>query len=198
METMWHDLRFGLRMLVKSPGFTLVALLVLALGIGANTAIFRAVNAVLLRSLPYRDADRLAVPVSTNAGRGSDRVNVSYGDFLDWKREKVFEHVAVFQTFTYDLTGGSEPERVQAAAATSEYFAVMGAQPLLGRTIQPEEHKPGGTRVVVLSCGLGQRRFGANPNLIGQTIKLNGGIFTVVGVMPLDSQYPNSVELWVP
>src|SRR6185503_3804831 len=109
-----------------------------------------------------------------------------------------FEHVAVFQTFTYDLTGGSEPERVQAAVASSEYFAVMGAQPLLGRTIRPEEHKPGGTRVAVLSYGVWQRRFGANPNLIGQTIKLNGGIFTVVGVMPPDSQYPNSVELWVP
>jgi putative ABC transport system permease protein len=198
METLWHDLRYGLRMLVKNPGFTTVAVIVLALGIGANTAIFSAVNAVLLRSLPYHDPDQLVVPASTNYGRGSDRVNVSYGDFADWKREQVFAHVAVFQTFTYDLTGTGEPDRAQASAVSADYFAVMGAAPLLGRALLPEEHKPGGTRVAVLSHGLWQRRFGSDPHLIGQTIKLNGAPFTVVGVMPPSSTYPDSVELWVP
>src|SRR5436190_22276223 len=125
-----QDLRYGLRMLLKRPGFSLVAVLTLALGIGANTTIFSFVNAILLRPLPYKNADRLVVPVSVNPARGSDSSSVTYADYLDWKNEGIFEHVAALNLLSAgDLTSNdAEPERVQEAAVTQDYFAVMGSE----------------------------------------------------------------------
>ena len=198
METLWQDVRYGARMLVKRPGFTVTAVLVLALGIGANTAIFSAVHAILLRPLPYRDADRIVVPASTKPAENIERASVSYPDFLDWRNEReVFEHVAVYRPAQYDLTGAGEPERISAAIVSEDYFAVMGAPPVLGRTFQPEDYQEI-PRASVLSYGLWQRHFGANPQAVGQEIEVNGVSRTIVGVMPPDSQWPDDAELWLP
>ncbi len=129
MGSLWNDLRYGVRMLLKKPGYTLVGVLTLSLGIGATTAIFSVVNAVLLRPMPYRNAERLVVPVSVNPSRGADNNSITYADYLDWKKEQVFEHVAAIDNVTtnVDLSGGTgEPERVQLAVVSEDYFAVLG------------------------------------------------------------------------
>ncbi|HXG67386.1 MAG TPA: ABC transporter permease [Blastocatellia bacterium] len=199
MQTLLQDVRYGLRMLAKNPGFTAIAVLTLALGIGANTAIFSVVNTILLRSLPYKEPERLVVPVSENAARDIERGSITYADYLDWRQEKqVFENVAVFGSSGADLTGGGEPERVLAAGVSEEYFSVMGVAPLIGRTFLPEEHQPNAAQVIVLSYGLWQRKFGGDPGILGQSLMLNGRPYAVVGVMPKDSQWPNDVELWSP
>src|SRR5262245_54227695 len=143
MESVIKDIRYGFRILIKRPAFTAVAVITLALGIGANTAIFSVVNAVLLRPLPYREAQRLVVPVSTNAGRAIDDGSVTYADYLDWKRDKIFAQVALLDnTSTHvDLSGGTgEPERVNMAIVTEDYFAVLAMTPRLGRTFQADDY----------------------------------------------------------
>jgi putative ABC transport system permease protein len=198
METLFQDLRYGARMLLKKPGFTIAALLALALGIGANTAIFSVVNAVLLRSLPYKDPDRLIVPATVKPG-DYDRGSVTYADVLDWqKEEQVFESVAAFQPRSVDLAGDGDPVRARSARVSDDYFRVMGSEPLLGRVFTPEEQQPNGPFVVVLSYGLWQRRLGGDPSILGQPMTVNGRPATVVGVMPKDSQWPDSIELWLP
>jgi putative ABC transport system permease protein len=198
METLLKDVRYGARMLIKKPGFTAVALIALALGIGANTAIFSVVNAALLRSLPYAEPDRLIVPVTINAA-GVDGAGVSYADVVDWrKEEQVFASVAAFGIRSVDLTGNDDPVRVQAAVVSEDYFSVMGVAPLLGRTFLPEEQQPNGPRAVVLSYGLWQKRFGADPSVLDQSITVSGRPASIVGVMPKDSQWPETVEIWSP
>src|SRR5262249_26107060 len=143
MQTLWQDLRYGARVILKNPGFALIAVLTLAVGIGANTAIFSVVNAVLLRPLPYPGAERLVVPVSVNRAPGSDNVSITYADYLDWKREQVFEQVAAVDNATTqaDLSGGvGEPERARMAVVSEEYFATLGVTALLGRTFRPEDY----------------------------------------------------------
>ncbi|MCI0390045.1 MAG: ABC transporter permease [Acidobacteria bacterium] len=202
MQTMLQDLRYGARMLLKNPGFTLIAIITLALGIGANTAIFSVVNAILLQALPFRDAERLVVPVSFNPSSGSDRASITYADYLDWKKEQIFEHVAAIDNVTTaaDLTGGSgEPERVKLAIVSEDYFAVMGASPLLGRAFLPEDYStPGPARSLVISYGLWQRRYGGDPKVTEQNIYLNGRPYPVVGVMPKDSLWPDNRDIIVP
>lgn len=199
MRTLWQDLRYGLRMLLKSPGFTVVAVLTLALGIGANTAIFSVVNAVLLQPLPYKNSDRIVVPVSTNTERGFDSASVAYADFLDWKREgQLFEQVAVFREVNFDLTGDGEPERVPSVRASEDFFNVIGAQPLIGRRLLPEDHQAGSAKVAVITYGLWQRRFGGQKEAVGRTLTLNGLQYSIVGVMPPASIYPDEAQLWVP
>jgi putative ABC transport system permease protein len=198
METLLQDLRYGARLLTKKPGFTVVALIALALGIGANTAIFSVVNAVLLRSLPYKNPDRMIVPVTVNPGK-YDRGSVSYADVVDWgKEDQVFEAVAAFEPWSADLTGSGDPVRVSTASVSEDFFRVTGSEPLLGRTFLPEEQQPNGPLVVVLSYGLWQKRFGAEPSAINQTIMVNGRPATVVGVMPKESQWPDDIEIWTP
>src|SRR5215216_3693275 len=166
METLIQDLRYGFRTLLKNPSFTGIAILALALGIGANTAIFSVVNAVLLRSLPYKEPDRLIVPATVKPG-DYDRGSVSYADVMDWqKEEQVFASVAAFQPRNVDLTGNGDPARVQAAQVSEDYFRVMGVEPLLGRTFLAEEQQPNGPRAVILSYGLWQSRFGADPSVL--------------------------------
>ena len=199
METLLLDVKYGLRLLFKHRSFTAVAVIALALGISANTAIFSVVNAILLSSLPYKNPERLVVPVSVNAARGSDRGSITYADYLDWRNETgIFENVAVFSSQTADLAGGGEPERIDVAGVAEEYFAVMGVEPLIGRAFSPDEFQPNATRTLVISYRLWQRKFGGDPGVLEQTVLLNGRPYPVVGVMPKDSQWPDEFDVWVP
>lgn len=202
MQTLWQDLRYGARMLAKRPGFASIAVITLSLGIGANTAIFSVVYAVLLRPLPYRDADRLVVPISVNPARGIEDGSISYADYLDWKREQVFAHVAAIDnTFTNaDLSGGTgEPERASLAVVTEDYFAVLGIAPLLGRAFQADDYStPGPARALIISDKLWQQRYGGNAQIIGQNIYLNGRPYPVVGVVPKARVWPNDRDVFLP
>src|SRR5215213_6779639 len=173
MTTLLQDLRFGLRTLAKRPGFALVAVLTLALGIGANTAIFSVVNAVLLRPLPFRDAERLVVVYETTQSVPRDYVSVpNLEDYRTGARS--FEGFATYVPQSVNLTGaGAEPERVVGAFVTSSFFPVVGAGPALGRALLPEDDAEGGGRVAVLSHEMWQRRFGAEPSAVGKSLVLN-------------------------
>jgi len=197
MDTFWQDLRYGSRVLLKNPGFTAVAILALALGIGANSAIFSVVNAVLLRPLPYHDPDRIMTALH------SGWFPVAPANFLDWRAQNhVFERIAAAQAWGASLTGRDKPEQLKALQVTPDLFPVLGVDPVLGRTFLPEEDRPGAGRVVVLSHQLWQRRFGGDPKIVGQTLVLNGVGHTVVGVMPPGFQFApfwvTNAELWVP
>ncbi|HEY9230892.1 MAG TPA: ABC transporter permease, partial [Blastocatellia bacterium] len=176
-------------MLLKNPGFTLVAALALALGIGANTAIFSVVNAVMIRPLPYRDAGRLVMIWEKDRNRGKPQNVVSPANFLDWKEQSdAFEDMAALYDTRLNLTDVADPEEIAAQRVTLNTFDLLGAQPMLGRTFEPDDAQPGRQDSVVLSYGLWQRRFGGNSAIVGQTIKLNSEIYTIIGVMPPDYQ----------
>ncbi len=196
----WQDLRFGVRMLVKNPGFTVVAVIALALGIGANSAIFSVVNTILLRPLPYKDPDGLVMVWEDDTKHGYPRDTPAAANYIDWRNQnQVFEGMAAIADMSFNLTGVGEPERVDGVRASANLFPLLGVEPQLGRTFSTEEDQPGGPHVVVMSHGLWQRRFGADVKIIGQPISLNGESFTVVGVMPPQFKFPrNEVELWVP
>ncbi|PYS88840.1 MAG: hypothetical protein DMF64_19425 [Acidobacteria bacterium] len=204
MNTLWQDLRYGVRVLAKNPGFTVVAVLALALGIGANTAIFSIVNAMLLRPLPYTDPERLVVLWETNPNLANVYLRThneaSPANFLDWQQQQtVFADIAAFRWNDYNLTGSDAPEQLTGNPMTANMFDVLKVKPLIGRTFQPQDADPKSDRVVVLSYGLWQRRFGGNQNVLGQTITLNGNPTTVVGVMPADFEFPAAFsELWTP
>src|SRR5262245_10974506 len=197
VETFVQDLRYGMRTLRRNPGFTFVAVLTLALGIGANTAIFSVVNAVLLRSLPYREPDRL---VMLSYYREREGARLATGSFyLDWRDQaKAFEQIAAYYFWTADLTGSGEPERLSAAFISANLFATLGVDPVLGRAFTPEEDTYGGPRAVILSEGLWRRRFGGATQLIGGAITLEGESRTVVGVMPDEFRFHGETELWLP
>ncbi|HEX7315759.1 MAG TPA: ABC transporter permease [Pyrinomonadaceae bacterium] len=200
MKTLWQDLRFGARMLRKRPGFTAVALLTLALGIGANTAIFSVVNAVLLRPLPYRNAERL-VWVSGNVRGGTNRASVSPPDYVDYRAQNtVFEEFAASTSvpFPVNLTGAGEPERLTGSRVTANYFRAFGVEPALGRAFGADEERAGPAPVAVLSDGLWRRRFGGDPSVVGKTLTLDGKAVAVVGIAPPEFQYPAGAELWLP
>jgi putative ABC transport system permease protein len=198
MRDLWTDLRHGLRVLTKNPGFTFVALVALALGIGANTAIFSVVHAVLLRPLPYNNPDRLVTVFETEPELA--KTPVTPADFLDWREQnRVFAHLAAIQWSGFNLTGGSVPERIRGAKVSVDFFATLGVQPELGRGFLPQEESPGADQIVVLSHGLWGRRFGKDPGIIGKTLTLDGRSFTVIGVMPAGFRdYVTSAELWTP
>ena len=200
METLWQDLRYGARTLLKKPGFTIVAVITLALGIGANTAIFSVVNAALLRPLPYPEADRLVLIWGRLPGHGVQRLNVSLPEYLEYRdRMRSFAAVAVYGQSNFNFTGRGEPERLVGMLASANLFPILGVAPMLGRNFLPEEDRTGHEQVVILSHSLWQRRFGGDPNLLGQTIALNGRGHIVVGVMPPGFQFSGSnVELWRP
>jgi putative ABC transport system permease protein len=200
METLLRDIRYGVRSLAKRPGFTAIALIALALGIGANTAIFTLVNAVLLRPLPFAEPDRL-VWVWGNIKGGGSRASVSPPDFLDYRQQNTtFEEFAasVGVPLPLNLTGNGEPERLQAAAVTGNYFQALGVKPALGRTFLLENEKPGNDQVVVLSHGLWQKRFGGSADIVNKTVTLGGKTCQVLGVMSQDFSFPQAAELWVP
>jgi putative ABC transport system permease protein len=190
-------------MLLKSPGFTAVAVLALALGIGANTAIFSVVNSVLLRSLPYSDPDRLVVIWETNPNLSEGlrlRNEASPANFLDWKAQNtVFEDLGAYNWNTFNLTGGDQPEQLTGNPVTAGIFSTLGVKPLYGRVITPDDDREGAPPVVVLSHRLWQRRFGARAEVVGEQIALNNQSYTVVGVMPPEFEFPVAMsELWVP
>ena len=201
MNTLLQDIRFGLRMLLKSPSISIVATIALALGIGANTAIFSVVNAVLLRPLPFPDSDSLVSIFETDTQRGQQRGSHSFPNFFDLRTQNtVLEHVACYHGSDFIMTGRGEPARLQASVVTADLFPLLGVAPMLGRTFHPDEDKPSETgRVVVLSHGLFQKRFGSDPSIVNQAITLNGRSYTVVGVMPPAFEFPiqnDPVELW--
>src|SRR5438067_5219097 len=171
MNTLWQDIRFGLRMLAKHPSFTVVAIITLALGIGANTAIFSVVNAVLLRPLAFNDPGQLVAIHATNQQKGITTNEVSQTDALDWQAQsRSFADLALIGGWNFNLTKVEEPERIQGALTTPNLFQVLGTQPALGRAFTPEEAQPGRDNVVILSHGLWQRRFGADQQVIGRTL----------------------------
>jgi putative ABC transport system permease protein len=200
MNTLLQDIRFGLRMLFKSPSISIVATIALALGIGANTAIFSVVNAVLLRPLPFHNPDSLVSLFETDLRRGQNRGSHSYPNFMDLRAQNtVFERVASYHSSDYVLTGRGEPARLQASVATADLLPLLGVAPMLGRTFLPDEDKPETGRVVILSQGLFQSRFNSDPSVLNQQITLNGVTFTVVGVMPAGFEFPiqnDPVDLW--
>ncbi|MBA3442607.1 MAG: ABC transporter permease [Pyrinomonadaceae bacterium] len=200
MTTLLHDLRYALRMLLKNPGFTAAAMITLALGIGANSAIFSVVNAVLLRPLPYQDPDQLVMVWENNRREKRDQNQVSFLNFADWREQnQVFVDSAAFSYWTFNLTGVDQPERLRSVIASASFFNVLGVKPKLGRTFNTEEDQPGNDQVVVLSHSLWQRRFGSDPNVIGKSMSLSGGNFVVIGVMHPDFNFPaEDAELWVP
>ncbi|HEV2913882.1 MAG TPA: ABC transporter permease [Pyrinomonadaceae bacterium] len=194
----WQDLRYGLRMMLKNPAFTAVAVLALGLGIGANTAIFSVVNSILLRPLPFREPDRL-VTVMHNYPKLDLIAPVSPPGFEDYRaRTDVFENAGASSGGSFNLTGEGEPERIQARGVTAGFFETLGVEAALGRTFLPEEDKPGNEHVVVLSNGLWQRRYGADPGVVGRTITLDGEGYTVVGVMPAGFRFYGQDDAWAP
>jgi putative ABC transport system permease protein len=190
VETLWQDLRYGLRMLWKNPGFTAVAALTLALGIGVNTTIFSLVSSMLLRKPPVDDPDRLMMLLSRNPGAESpveeaNRLPVSPLDFLDWRAQATaFSGITAASLDEFTLSGGTEPERVSGAQVVANYFQVLGVPPVLGRAFLPGEDKPGHGKVVILREDLWERRFGADPLVLGRRVKVNGESCTVIGIMP--------------
>jgi putative ABC transport system permease protein len=200
MQTLWQDLRYGARMLMKNPGFTLVAVITLALGVGANTAIFSVVNAVLLRPLPYPESEQLVRLLAMDRSRGATDIGASMPDYREWrKRNQSFAHLAAFDTNNYNISGNEEPERVVGAVVDIDFFPLLGVNPAQGRGFSGEEGVYGKHRVVVLSDVLWRRRFGDGTRLDGQTIRLNGEFFAIVGVMPRGFGFPsNDVALWTP
>ena len=197
---MMQDIRFGVRMLLKSKVFTAVAVLMLALGIGANTAVFSIVDAVLLQALPYAEPERLVVLGGLNRQRGNGTFTFSHQQWqVLQEQHQAFAEMAGYAGESFTLTGVEEPERLQATRVSASFFQVFGLQPALGRAFLPGEDQPGGNQVVVVSYSLWQRRFGANPQLIGKTLTLNGRYYTVIGIMPPSFQFPsNRVEVWAP
>jgi putative ABC transport system permease protein len=189
MHTFWQDVRYGIRMLRKSPMVTLVAVISLALGISANTVIFSVVNAILLKSLPFHEPERIVLVWGDTPAEGKNRNQVSATDVDDWRQQNaVFEDVATYSGWSATLLGEGEPEIIYGIQVGDGYFSIMKATPMLGRTFLPEEQEDGKDFVIVLGYGLWQRRFGGDPNVIGQKISLSGRPYTVVGVLPADFQ----------
>ena len=200
METMLQDLRYTIRMLLKRPAFTAIVVLALAIGIGANTAIFSVINAILLRPLPYKDFDRISMIWMDNPKLGVKEDWHSYPNYVDYKEQNsVYEDMAAFNNRSFNLTGVGDPVRILGAWNTASLFSVLGVPPSIGRVFTEEEEEPGKDLVVVLSNGLWRSQFGSDPNIVGQTISMNGANRTVIGVMPAGFSFPDkTTEVWVP
>ena len=199
IEGVVHDLRYAGRMFFKNPGFAVVAIIALGLGIGANTAIFSLVNGVLLRPLPFPDAERIIYIEGKNSAAGISESNISFLDFIDWSQQTdLFASTAAYWTGSGQFgADGAEPERVPRAGVTTGFFSVLGVQPLLGRAFRPEEDHSYPQTVAIISHGLWKRRFGSDPNIIGKQVQISGSSMTIVGVMPPGFVYPEQTQVWV-
>jgi putative ABC transport system permease protein len=196
MATLSQDVRYAIRLLLKRPGFTAIAILALALGIGANTAIFSVVNAILLRPLPFKEPDRLVWFWEVQPRL--DRAPFSPADFLDYQAQnQTFDEVTAFRRLSFNLTGGDQPERITGAVVSANFFSVLRAAPAQGRAFLSEEGTAGAARVVVVSHGFWQNRTGGDPDLIGKALTLSGESATIIGIMPPDFKYPERAELWI-
>lgn len=199
LETFWQDIRFAFRILRKNPGLSTIIVVTLALGIGANTAIFSVVNTVLLQPMPYKQASHLITIWGENKARGYDLDLVSYPDYLEWKSQnRVFESMGASTDEMYTLTGAGEPAAIIGYSFSPDFFDVLGISPLLGRTFARDEDQAGKDRVAVLNFHLWKTQFGGDPNIVGRSVTLDGRAYAVIGVMPQSFQYPPSVELWTP
>ena len=202
IETVWRDIRTGVRGLIHSPVFTVVTVLSLALGIGANTAIFSVVNSLLLRPLPYPESEQIVDVWHTPPQQsfpGLDRFSVSPANYLDWKAQStVFEQMAVYTQTGLSLSTSNDPLPLMGAIVSSDFFSVLRSNAMRGRTFTPDEERPGRDQVVVIGHGLWQRAFGGDPDIIGQTLTLNSRPFTVVGIMPAGFEFPREAEIWMP
>jgi predicted permease len=202
METILQDVRYALRQMLKGPGFAIVAVLTLALGIGANTAIFSVVNGVLLRPLGFQEPDRLVriwhVP-PPQSFPGIDRFSVSAANYVDWEKENhVFDQMAIYSYRGFTLTNNGRPEQVDASAVSAKFFQVLGVQPLFGRWLLPDEDQQGRSNVVVLSYPYWQQHFGSNRDIVGRNIVMDGRNFLVAGVMPSFFRFPDYAQMWTP
>jgi putative ABC transport system permease protein len=212
METLLKDVRYGIRSLLKQRGFTAIAVLTLALGIGANTAIFSVINAVLLRPLPFNNADDLVTLWERSPRQGYEQNPPAAGNFVDWREQnRVFAQMAIYApSRRFNLNQGDQPERIYGAAVSSSLFELLGVRPVLGRSFSTDEEQPGNDQVAIISASLRQRHFASDPNPVGRTITLDSKPYTIVGVMPEGFQFPGgsgtvlriftpeSAELWVP
>src|SRR6266436_536267 len=199
MTTFLHDIRYGFRMLLKQKGFTAVAVIALAHGIGANTAIFSLVNGVLLRPLPFPNAERIVYLEGKNPSSGITDSNISFLDFSDWSQQTdLFASTAAYWTGNSNLgADGAEPERVPRAGVTTGFFSVLGVQPVLGRTFVPEDDKGWPQIVAIISHGLWKRRFGSDPAIVGKQVQMSATPLTIIGVMPPGFEYPEQTQVWV-
>ena len=199
MQTLWQDLRYGARMLMKKPGFTLIAILTLALGIGGNTAIFTVVDAALLRSLPYKSPESLYHLWETRPQKEFAQREFSYPDYQDYQQNGVFEEIAAYRGGGGVLRGRGEPEPVSAPAASANFFSMLGVEPVIGRLFQLGDDRQGAERVAVLTYGFWQRRFGGDAGIIGQSLTIGGASYTVVGALPASFQFAlRPADLWLP
>jgi putative ABC transport system permease protein len=199
METLLQDVRYGLRMLRKSPGFTFIAVAALALGIASTTAIFSVVDTVLLHPLPYPDAKGILSVSESDRTTGEVGGAPSPANYLDWQAQNhVFAYMAASRGWPVNLTGGERAERVRGTMTSPDFFPLFGVRPLLGRALLPDDSQPGNDHVVVLGSGLWKRRFGSDRSLVGRNITINGEPYTVVGVMPASFTPDNYGELWLP
>jgi predicted permease len=202
METLWQDVRYSLRVLGKNPGFAAIAILTLALGIGANTALFSVVNGVLLRPLPYPQPDGI-VAISEKTAN-FDRSSISYPNFLDWQRaNSTFSSIAAYRSDDFSITGRGEAERVRIGMVSAGFFEILGVTPARGRLFTPEEDRLGTAPVAILSAGLWQRKFGSAPDIVGKRITMNGVVHTVVGVLPANfyfqgANYDRAKDVFIP
>src|SRR5215468_10734205 len=197
MQTLWQDLRYGMRMLLKQRSFSLIAIAALVLSIGANTAIFSAANALLLRPLPVEDIDRLIIPVTLREGFdpfGSPFIE--YAAFRD--RAHCFASVGVATVRSFNLTGRGEPERLQGATVMANYLSTLGTKPVLGRTFSADDDRPGGPLIALISYGFWQKHFGGSASVLAQSINLDGQSYDVVGVMPAGFDLPGIADVWIP
>src|SRR5690348_971250 len=197
---MWNDVRYGFRTLLRSPVFTAVAVAAIALGIGANTAVFTIVNSVLLRPLPFPEPERLfalsAVPENPPFASGPMLTDGLYLEFR--KQDRLFEKLTAFNSNRVNITGAGDAQSVQAAFVTADFFWVLRARPALGRTFLPEEDQAGRDRVVLLSDKLWRADFAGDPGAIGKSVKLDGVSHTIIGIMPAGFAFPSALDMWVP
>src|SRR5256885_10648837 len=202
IDSLIRDVRHAIRLLLKSPGFSLTAIAILGLGIGANAAIFSVVNAVVLRPLPFPDSSRImrvwhTPPREQFSGRAT--FSVSPANYLDWRAQSTaFERLAIYRFRPANLTGRAEPDALQAAAVSGEFFEVLGVHALLGRPLAPADDEPDRSHVVVLGAAVWQSRFRGDLGIVGRTIQLNSEPYTVVGVVPHRLKFPDFADLWVP
>ena len=198
MDTLLNDLRYAGRMLLRAPGFAAIAIITLALGIGGTTAIYSVVDAVMLRPLPFPEADRLVVPRSVDLKTEDDSWSITWADYTDWRDQGFFQHVAIYQALELDLASEGDPDRVSLAAVSADFFPALGVQPLLGRLLQPGDNALDAPRVIVISEEIWRSRFGGDSAVIGREVRMNGFPRIIVGVLPRGLEWPRAARVWVP